>query len=407
MRGVIRVRARAGCIAAVATLVTVMIPARGWSADAEAPPAIREFDLATLERLARQMYAQDGLAWKATDTLFAHRTEKDLQSDGVNGWITGKRDGRDVVRFIRIRDRDPEAIYDVVFSEAEPPSFSEPTPPTLTPEEIAQYKARRLALDNIERRCSDRYNTVAIKDPESDGWLVWALAASLDPNAILIGGHYRFTISADGKAIRSRDALSTTCLRFEKGSGSAGNLMSHVVSLTPVETHVFASLTYGKTFHVGTNDGRAWRIDAGRIVRIEQDAPDVDGFAARALAAIDEICTLIVSSKGATGSVKVIEATEHSDTFSVKDPPEGHVGMIACMRRHIVPSPNDYKVVMAGYKFSISDRGTGHPDRLGLLWRGEGKFQFEIYDGPQLSDELAARVRGRLDAFQQATQTKH
>lgn len=335
-----RMNRRAAALALVCAGVSFSCASSQAPERAEAPeqPAapIRAFDIETIEDLARQMHAQDQLAWLATDVLFDHRTEKAATADGVKGWITGLRDGQETVRFIRIGDHGPEALYDVVFDGAGEPTFSTPTDRTLTRDELAQYDARILALDNIAKSCSDRYNTVALRDPESDGWLVWALAATLDPNLILIGGHYRFTISADGKAIRARDALSTSCLVFDKNEkDSAASIMSHVVSPRPVETHAFASLTYRKVFHVGTEDGSTWRIDAGRILRVEQDAPDVDGLAARALAGIEERCELIASFPGdasqryrPAGSTKVIEATERAGPFSVEDPPGTHVEMI-------------------------------------------------------------------------------
>ena len=389
-------------------------PERADTPPAAPPAPIRAFDIATIENLAQEMYAQDRIAWTASDVLLAQIDAKKAAREGVKHWVTGTRDGHNVVRFIRIRDGTPEAGYDVTFAGLAEPTVSVPADRRLSADEKAQHSARLLALENIERRCSDRYNTIALKDPESDGWLVWALAATVDPNLILIGGHYRFTISADGKTIRARDALSTSCLRFETKKDSAGSFMSHVVSLTPVETHAFASLAYGKTFHVGTEDGRAWRVDAGRIVRVEQDAPDLDGFAARALAAIDEECSLIVSTNGETPkkyhsseSTKVIDATEHSATLSIEDPPGEHVEGVVCARRDIVPSPNDYKVIAAGYFFSIGDRGTGHPYRVGKLELVNGQFRFEIIKGDPLTEELRKRVNARLEAFQRATQTQH
>jgi hypothetical protein len=379
----------------------------------ERPPApIRAFDLATIEELGRQIYAQDRFAWTASDALLANVDEKKAAREGVSHWITGTRDGHNVVRFIRTGDRGPEAAYDVTFAGLAEPTVSVPGDRTLTADEIAQYNARTLALANIPNRCSDRYNTVALRDPESDGWLVWALAATIDPDVMVIGGHFRFTISPDGQTIRQRDALSISCLNLPKKDGGTP-FMSHLVSLTPVETHAFASLTYGKILHVGTPDGRAWRVDAGRIVQVDQDAPGEDGFAARALAAIDERCGLTVSKEDEKakarefdGRTKVIEATERDGSFSLDVPSGLHVAAITCSRKDIVPSPNDYKVIMAGYGLGIADFGEGHPERIGLLSRIDGKFAFEILKGEPLTEELQQRVDARLEAFQRTIQSK-
>lgn len=377
------------------------------------PPPIRAFDIPTIEQLAQQMYAQDRIAATASDVLLAQIPEKKAAREGVRHWITGSRDGHNLVRFIRAGDQGPEAGYDVTFAGLAEPTVSVPTDRTLTADEVAQYNARILALENIANPCSDRYNTVALRDPESDGWLVWALAATVDSDLMLIGGHYRFTISPDGKTIRVRDALSTSCLRIESSEESAGSFMSHVVSLTPVETHAFASLSYGRALHVGTLDGTAWRVAEGRITRVEQDAPNLDGFAARALAAVDETCMFITSTSSgseksyrATGNTKVIEATEKIEPFTVEGPPGERVEGITCVRRDIVPSPNDYKVLVAGYSLAIGDRGVGHSRRLGKLTLVNGRFAFEIIEGDPLTPELTQRLRARLDAFDRAIQAR-
>jgi hypothetical protein len=386
----------------------------GARALAEPPAPIRDFDLATIEKLGKAIYAQDKLAWIATDVLYAHRSEEATADEGIRGWITGTLDGHDRVRFIRIGEDGPEALYDVTFAGDGPPQFASPASRTLLPEERAQYDARMLALDDIPARCSDRYNTVALRDPESDAWLVWALAATLEPDVTLIGGHYRFTISPDGSEIRRRDALSTSCLRFEDDGSAAGQFMSHVVSLTPLETHSFASLNYRRVLHVGTMDGTAWRVAEGRIMRVEQDAPDLDGFAARALAAIDETCVFITSSDdgpsktyGYTTTVtKVIEVTERDGPFAAQDPPAEPIEMIACVRKDIVPSPNDYEVPAAGYELMIADRGQGHPRRTGKLTLADGKFAFALIEGEPLTQELEKRLAARLDRFQRAMERR-
>jgi hypothetical protein len=421
--GGLNMDARHGLAVIVAIAAGACLPSFVYGAE-QPLPKIREFDIPTIERLGREIHAQDQLAWKATDVASAQRGgERGMRRDGMKGWITVSADGRDVVRMVRVTRGGPEALYDVTFPQGAEPVFSTPDSRTLSAEEIAQYNARMLALNNIGQRCSDRYNTVALKDPESDGWLVWALASTTDVNLMLIGGHYRFTISADGKTVRAKDALFRGCLRFDKRERAkllaqkkdlveAGQMMSHVVSLTPIETHIFAGLTYEAVFHVGTGDGRAWRVDSGRLTAIDEDSPGEDGFTARALAGIAERCVGTVTNPNQVpsafyntkGVFKVIERTEHNPTFSLKVDPEFQVVGISCARMTIVPSPNDYKVVTANTALSIGDIGEGHANRLGTLKRANGKFTFEIIEGEPLTDELRARVDARLEAFDKAAQ---
>jgi hypothetical protein len=55
---------------------------------------------------------------------------------------------------------------------------------------------------------------------------------------------------------------------------------------------------------------------------------------------------------------------------------------------------------------SISDRGAGHADRMGKLELVNGEVRYTIIKGDPLTDDLAARVKTRLEALQSAIQPK-
>lgn len=385
-------------------------------------PAIRDFDIATIEKLGREIYEQDQWAWKATDVAFAQRSESERRADGLKGWITGFVDGSPRVRFVGGTGDKLEALYDVVFDAAGNAAFSIPADRTLSGEEIAQHDARALARSGANNKCSNTYNTVALKDPAGDGWLVWALAATTDADAIIFGGHMRFTVSADGKTVTTRDALSKGCTKFSRreimsnakeGAELAGLMLSHVVSLTPVETHVFAQLSYQIKIVISTLDGRAWKLDAGRVTNIDMDMAGFEGFAARIMAGFAEHCRIIASIDNAdpkkfvtADAPSMILATEGEAPFKLKMPSGYTAESVICGRLEIVPAPNDYKVVVAGYPLHILDIGAGHPQRMGVLEMDAGRFRFRMTDGPALTDDLIARVGKRLDGFQNAVQAK-
>lgn len=247
--------------------------------------AIRPFDLATIESLGRQIYIRDQEAWKATDILFAVHNESELKAERVQGLIVDSKNGRDTVRFIREGLGGPEAAYDVVFSSESDADLSIPAVRTLTPVQSAQFVARQLALKSSKLDCSDTYNTVVLKDPDGSGnWLVWVLAATKDPDRIVIGGHYRYTISRDGTTVKQADALSKTCLHFSRSEGAdaVATMFVHLASLTPVETHVFESPSYKMAFHIGTPDGRAWLVDGDQIRPIDMNPAPRKGYARKA-----------------------------------------------------------------------------------------------------------------------------
>jgi len=257
--------------AVVATAVLVFTAA---SVAGDEPQPIRTFDLETIQALGQHMYHQDQEAWKATDILLAQHSPEKLSTAKISGWIVDETAERDVVRFLREGANGLEAAYDVTFAHGAKPILNEPENRALTPEEAAQVDARLLAARNFTFRCSsDPANTVAFRDPKGDGWLVWVMSAIRDPNKMVLGGHTRFTISADGKSITHKDALSMGCNVLSRkgpnGEVPVGYFFTHIVSDTPVETHVFASLTYGVVFYVGTPDRSVWGIGKGMITKVK------------------------------------------------------------------------------------------------------------------------------------------
>ena len=279
-----------------------------------------------------------------------------MQRDGAKGWITVSTEGRDVVRMIRPTRGGPEALYDVTFTLGAEPAFSTPENRTLNAEEVAQYSARMLALDNIGQRCAETYNTVALKDPESDGWLVWALGASTNDDVI----HHARTLpvhdfsgwqdhSPKGCAVgwlsaaqQARDAAATPATATLLPVLS----INHVVSLKPVETYVFTSMSYPYTMFVGTNDGEVWKFEKGTVTAVPDDAPDPDGYSARVHAGLGEGCLATVTNPkqmppaffNTKGFFKVIEPTERNATFELKLKSGFEAVNITCGRRTIVPS---------------------------------------------------------------------
>ena len=265
----------------------------------DAPPPIREFDIPTIERLGREMYDQDQLAWKATDILFTKHKKEELVALKQHGWIVDSFPDHDVVRFVRETDLGPVFAYDVTFVSGEATGYSEPQNTLLSGEDLTQYNARTTALKNVNRMCAETMNTVALKDPQGDGWLVWAMAATTKPDTMIVGGHFRFTISKDGKSIVRKDALSHSCLNIAKprpknDETTLGAFVGHMVSLTPIETYVFDSLSYRETFNIETLDGKAWKIADGRISEIDMDMAGDDGKTAQLLAGLAEKCELMV-----------------------------------------------------------------------------------------------------------------
>ncbi|MDB9823465.1 hypothetical protein OAC89_07190, partial [Deltaproteobacteria bacterium] len=234
---------------------------------------IREFDLKTIESLGEKIYKQDLLAARATDILFAQNLN--LNEYPVRGWLVEQNNKKDEVIFIGEYDKEYRGVFRISFKNSVAGKFSKLDQEKLTEEQLCQFRARTLALKNIDQPCSQKYNVVILKDIDGDGYLVYALASIADPDVIVVGGHYRFTISEDGKTIEQKDKLFKSCLildktppELKKGDELAAYTMSHVVSNTPVEIHVFLQMQ-NKPFYLITPDERMWFIEKGLIYSLK------------------------------------------------------------------------------------------------------------------------------------------
>jgi hypothetical protein len=255
--------------AAVAVVAFAASAAFGGAGANAAEKEIRAFSVPKLEELGRELFKQDSEAATATDLLFAQKL--DLDKEGLSGWIVQSRAEGDRVRFVRQSQGTTEAAFDITFDASGKPAFAAAKDKTLSAEDLAQYAARQLVLRHIERPCSQNYNVVIIRDPETKGWLAWALAATTNSKVAVVGGHYRFTISEDGKNVLRSDALSAGCLELplpDRPKDVAALFATHMVSKTPLESHVYVSLAYGIPWMIGIGKD-VWSVKDGNMVKVK------------------------------------------------------------------------------------------------------------------------------------------
>ena len=208
-----------------------------------------------------------------------------MRVERCNGWVVDTSGPAPLVRFVRKTAAGEEAAYDVRFPKGADPTFEVPANRTLTPKQSSARTALLTALAPFEAgkyplcRARGNYNFVVLDDPAGDGFLVYLLRPKDSSDSVPIGGHYRISVAPDGKTIKQVDRLSATCLTINKSElvGSDGKLvaigMNHVVSATPLETHVFLSLQEGLPFYVITKDGRSWMVENGTIKAPTEKSP--------------------------------------------------------------------------------------------------------------------------------------
>lgn len=236
---------------------------------------IRDFDLQTIEALGREIYRADLYASVATDILLSQGL--DLGAYPIRGWIVTDTVEGPLVTFVGAYEDGLRAAFDIRPESTDDDIFEIVEGRMLTADEHARFSARQTASEAVTETCSPRYNTVVLPDPATDGWLVYLLAATTDANVIPAGGHYRISTAADGLSIWRTDRLSVSCLALDKSEarGPDGGepvmmVMSHIVSKTPVETHVYLSLLHEIGFAIVTGENEYWMVLGSEIERIEQ-----------------------------------------------------------------------------------------------------------------------------------------
>jgi hypothetical protein len=244
--------------------------------------APRRFDLKTIAALGQQIFEQDEYAARATDMLFEKvgGPEK-LVKEKIAGWIVVKRGKTVVVRFAKKDGANLRPAYDVTFDSPKKSTLKVAADKTYPENELVQFKARQLAIRNIPKLYSRSYNTVVLPDPAGRGFLVYVLAATNEANKIIVGGHYRFSISQNGDKIQRTDPLFKSFLVIDKKELAdkaakedvkpLGYFVTNLISELPLETHVFLSLTHKTPFVVTTPGGNIWVVDGSQIVKVDDD----------------------------------------------------------------------------------------------------------------------------------------
>lgn len=234
------------------------------NAAAENTAGIRHFPQATVAALGQSMYRQDLAAAKATDILFQRVTN--IGHYPVTGWLVGREGAQQVITFVADYDGDLRAVFEVRPDAPQEQRLRKTEKRALTPDETGQYEARRATLALIDQYCSKNYNSLVLQDPEGDGHLIYWIAATHDPDSVLLGGHYRFTVSRDWKTVKRADKLFNSCLTLSnKGEkANVGLFATYPLGDEPLETHIFLQLQTGKPFIIQTGDEKLWLIDQGR-----------------------------------------------------------------------------------------------------------------------------------------------
>ena len=236
---------------------------------------IREFDVPTVERLGRELYERDEIAAKGTD-LVLERYPKSKKE--WLGWVTEPTESGDRLYVVTDGESGLMQGYVAMFPKSGESSVhdrrSDPLPEHLK----RRFKARLTAIAAAKPKMFskvDNYNVEVLDDPDGSGFLVYCLAY-IKPDEIVLGGHIRVTVSADGEKAEQVDAFSNTLVTSppppkgaKKGEKPFIVSMSQAVSNMPLETCVYISFHHNVIASVGTMDGLVWMFVRDKIYMMD------------------------------------------------------------------------------------------------------------------------------------------
>ena len=89
--------------------------------------------------------------------------------------------------------------------------------------DAARKRARETAVAALKGQLfNSRYDYVVLSDPDGKRLLVYALAATPKSDQVVMAGHFRVTVSADGTKAERIDALSKPCSQRSSEDGRGG-----------------------------------------------------------------------------------------------------------------------------------------------------------------------------------------
>jgi len=96
--------------------------------------------------------------------------------------------------------------------------------------------------------------------------MVYALAATQKSDEVILAGHFRVTVSADGTKAERVDALSKNLASSGPiKSDTVGLFLIQLVSNKPVETLIHTANVAKKPIFVRTPDGKTWVVGEGKM----------------------------------------------------------------------------------------------------------------------------------------------
>ena len=138
--------------------------------------------------------------------------------------------------------------------------------------------------DRFKPKTLDNYEVLrdALKSAQCDGlkYQYYAFDDTLyvvgsSRQGVTIGRHFKFKIAENSVDMSSMQASTNGCLVLQSDPSAEALVVTHILSDTPTEFHVLASIVSGKTIYVGTKNA-IWKVSGPSIEFVQEMEPNAD-----------------------------------------------------------------------------------------------------------------------------------
>lgn len=250
------------------------------AAQEQAPDQTYEAEIKRASQLGLLLYEFDSSAWVATDALRDKKKAWELYTEIATpkGWTTTEVDkNRLRTAFIAELNGELVSVFDAETKGRKvKKKTTYPTGRQLTESELMQYHAKRAFTAKDIEPCAEflPMNAAVIPSPDGGAPYLYLMSATKKPNLVVLGRHFRFRVSEDGKSLSEKTGFTNGCIGLPMGPSTegkpAGLLITHLRAPHPQEHHVFASLANDiPLFVTMPKTGTTWKVDGTSIKPID------------------------------------------------------------------------------------------------------------------------------------------
>lgn len=245
----------------------------------QAVPADAQPATTSAASMGTVLYALDRAAWVATDAMLKAIPRDRLPAGG--GWVVERGADRTlIVTFYAGSGTAARVVFVADVRDGRVADSRIPAADTmLTDAQQRLARAREAAVADAAKRgltpCAKAAFNPVVVPVDGATIPVYLLTPQVETGRYPAGGHYRYAIDGQGKAVAVRP-FTRSCLTLgapaaARGQAPAGLFVSHLLDPTPTEIHVFTSLSARLPVFVGTG-ARVWRVD-GRTITLSDMKP--------------------------------------------------------------------------------------------------------------------------------------